>query len=121
MKLSPRMRTICLPALAALVTFGLMAGPIICAAEESGPCPKPYIDTIYPRSAGVGQEIKIRGKRFGTDPGKVLFAPGVEAEIVTWTNRRVWVRVPDGAQTGPVTIVLPCDSVSNGKHITVAD
>ena len=89
------------------------------AEEEGGVCPKPYIKTIFPRAAQPGDQVKIRGRRFGTEQGAVVFTPEVKAEIVNWTIHRIWVIVPEAATTGPVVIRLPCGSESNTQYFTV--
>jgi len=89
------------------------------AEEESEVCPKPYIKTIFPRAAQPGDQVKIRGRRFGTEQGAVVFTPEVEAEIVNWTMHRIWVIVPETATTGSVIVRLPCGSESNMQYFTV--
>jgi len=87
--------------------------------EDEGPCPKPYIKTIFPGAAQPRDQVKIRGRRFGTEEGAVVFTPEVKAEIVNWTTHRIWVIVPEAATTGPVVIRLPCGSESNTQYFTV--
>jgi len=89
------------------------------AEEEGGTCPKPYIKTIFPMAAQPGDQVKIRGRRFGTEQGAVVFTPEVTAEIVNWTIHRIWVIVPEAATTGPVVVRLPCGSESNTQYFTV--
>ena len=89
------------------------------AEEEGGACPKPYIKTIFPMAAQPGDQVKIRGRRFGTEQGAVVFTPEVTAEIVNWTIHRIWVIVPEAATTGAVVIRLPCGSESNTQYFTV--
>jgi len=91
------------------------------AQEQKEPCPEPYINTMVPNAAKPGEEVRIRGRRFKEEAGKVTFSPGVEAEIVTWKNSRIWILVPESATSGPVTVTLPCGSVSNEKHFTVKE
>lgn len=91
------------------------------AEEEQGPCPKPYIKAIFPRAATPGEQVKIRGKRFGTETGEVIFSNGVKAEIVSWTMRIIWVIVPESATSGPVVIRVQCGSESNKHYVTVKE
>jgi len=63
--------------------------------------------------------VQIRGHRFSTEEGVVIFSPGVKAEIVKWTNTKILVIVPESATTGPVTVLLLCGSVSNKQYFTV--
>ena len=87
--------------------------------EEATPCLQPYINTFFPNAGEPGDEVRIRGRRFGLEAGKVTFSPGVEAKIVNWKNSRIWVVVPESAVSGPVTVSVPCGSVSNEKPFIV--
>jgi hypothetical protein len=85
------------------------------------PCPKPYIKIIKPKLAQPGQEIIIRGHRFGEDEksGDVIFPPGLSAaRIIYWRNNRIRVAVPPGAQTGEVVVKTRC-TTSNGEFLKV--
>ena len=87
--------------------------------EAEGPCPKPYIKTISPRAAKPGDEVKIRGRRFGTEKGEVVFNPGAKAEIAEWTFNRIWVIVPEFATSGSVFVRVPCGLESNKEYFEV--
>jgi hypothetical protein len=92
----------------------------LCAAEEEKePCPKPYIDTLNPKAAKPGEKIKIRGNRFSHEEGKVVFSPDVKAEILEWNYKRIWVDVPEGANTGFVFVSAVCGEDSNQVYFTV--
>lgn len=91
------------------------------AEEEKEPCPKPYIKAIFPRAAKPGDQVKIRGRRFGTEPGEVIFSPEVNAEIVKWTSHKIWVIVPASATSGPVVVSVVCGSKSNKHYFTVKE
>ena len=90
------------------------------AEQTQGGCFKPYIDTLYPGGGLDGDQVKVRGKRFGQEKGEVIFNPGIKAEVVSWTNRRINVTVPKGATSGPVTVSVPCGAVSNQKYFAIA-
>ncbi len=89
------------------------------AEEQKEPCLEPYIATIAPSVGKPGDEVRIRGRRFGLNQGEVVFNPDIKAEIVTWRNSRIWVIVPQSAKSGPVKVSVPCGAVSNEKHFTV--
>jgi hypothetical protein len=89
------------------------------AEEEEGPCPKPYIKTIFPRTATPGEQVKIRGRRFGTKTGEVIFSTEAKGEIVNWTIHQILVIVPEAATSGPVAVRVPCGSESNKQYITI--
>ena len=89
------------------------------AEEEEGPCPKPYIKTIFPITAKPGDQLKIRGRRFGTETGEVIFTTEAQGEIVNWTMHRIWVIVPESAASGPIVVRVPCGSESNTQYFTI--
>jgi hypothetical protein len=99
--------------------FGLISPRHAHSQEQKTPCLKPHIDTIVPNAGEPGDEVRIRGLRFGLEAGKVTFSPGVEAKIVNWKNSRIWVVVPESAESGSVTVAVPCGSMSNEKPFTV--
>lgn len=107
--------------LLASLIFGLFFNTALRAEDQEaeGPCPKPYVKTISPRAAKPLATVKIRGNRFGAEPGAVLFAPGIKGTIVSWSYKRIQVQVPADAQTGPVIVSSSCESTSNEVHITL--
>jgi len=82
-------------------------------------CPKPYIKTIYPKTAKQGEKIKIRGNRFGNKKGNVIFSPKINATILKWTNRKIWVIVPKSSESGPLTVSSSCGAISNKVYFTI--
>jgi hypothetical protein len=101
--------------------FGLVSPRHAHSQEQKAPCLEPYISTIVPNTGVPGDKVRIRGRRFGLEAGKVIFSSEVEAKIVDWTNSRIWVVVPESAQSGPVTVSVPCGSVSNEKHFPLKE
>jgi hypothetical protein len=101
------------------------------AEEGAGACPKPFIRSIFPWTARPGDVVTIRGERFGTPRGEVIFTDKVsfplellvgdevEAEIVYWTFQRILVKVPQSAATGAVFIKVHCGAESNKLNFTV--
>jgi hypothetical protein len=72
----------------------------------------PFIESIAPQQARVGDEVTIRGMSFGpsqTAVDRVEFS-GVDAgTVVSWrwshAGGEIRVRVPAGATSGPVTVI----------------
>ncbi len=89
---------------------------------ESSPCPKPYIKLIKPKLAKAGQQITIRGHRFGPEEkkGEVIFPLGLNGKIISWRNSRITVAVPSGAKTGMVVVKTKC-ATSNGEYFKVVE
>ena len=67
-----------------------------------------------------GQEIIIRGHRFGVEEeaGDIIFPPGLVGRIIYWRNNRIRVEVPPGAQTGAVVVKTRC-ATSNGDFLKI--
>jgi hypothetical protein len=88
--------------------------------EDDSPCPTPYIKIIKPKLAQQGQEIIIRGRRFGHEDkqGDVIFPPGLPGRIIYWRNNRIRVEVPLGAVTGQVLVKTDC-ATSNSDFLKV--
>jgi hypothetical protein len=109
-----------LAAVGMLFTAGVL-GPTAAMAqdEEKAPCPTPYIFSTTPRAAKIGDEVAIRGNRFGKEEGVVFFSPGVNAKILSWEYLRISVIVPEGAETGTITITASCGEGSNQKPFTI--
>jgi hypothetical protein len=87
---------------------------------EKEVCPKPYIKLLKPQLAKVGQQIVVRGHRFGDKEkaGEVIFSPGIGGNVISWTNSRITVEVPAGAKTGPVVVQTKC-AESNSEMLKV--
>ena len=83
-------------------------------------CPKPYIKLIKPNLARAGQQVIIRGHRFGDQEkaGEVIFSPGIGGNVIAWTNSRITVEVPAGAKTGPVVVQTTC-AESNSEILKI--
>jgi hypothetical protein len=104
----------------ALATLALVSILLVNIAEsQEEPCPRPYIKVIKLRAGMPGDEVTIRGRRFGTDEGEVYFSPRVKAEVVKWSMHRIYVVVPEAATTGSVIVSLRCGTVSNEHYFTV--
>jgi hypothetical protein len=111
-----------LTVVALLTTFILLKPARAQDKSQPAPCPTPYIKIIKPKLAQPGQEIIIRGHRFGEDEesGDVIFPPGVSGRIIYWRNNRIRVEVPPGAQTGEVVVKTKC-ATSYGEFLKVGN
>ncbi|MEN3002720.1 MAG: hypothetical protein ABDI19_12895 [Armatimonadota bacterium] len=71
------------------------------------PAPAPTVRSVEPEIVGIGGKICLRGVNLGTAQNAVVvFHPGVVAEVVErHTPNEIVVRVPIGAQTGPIQVV----------------
>ncbi|MDQ3700395.1 MAG: hypothetical protein M3442_05680, partial [Chloroflexota bacterium] len=74
---------------------------------------RPVVENTEPGGAQVGQDIIIRGRFFGTEPGQVLFT-GKLAIAQVWSENNIVVTVPQGAVDGNVRVRRPDGIISNG-------
>jgi hypothetical protein len=79
-------------------------------STKEWPCTRCSMKKFSPQTTFVGKKIAIRGEGFGNEPGEVIFSENVKAEIISWSFRRIWVLVPEGAITGTVKVVKNCPS-----------
>ena len=82
----------------------------------------PYLTSISPTQAKVGDRLTLRGGNFGSSRGTgyVFFASKQPSagDYVSWSDRRIVVEVPDGVQSGDVWVVNSTGS-SGRKRLTV--
>jgi hypothetical protein len=90
--------------------------------SDTTPCPKPYIKLIKPGLAKAGQQVIVRGRRFGKErkSGVVVFPPGINGKIILWANNRITAEVPSGAKSGKVIVKTGC-ATSNGDFLKVVE
>ncbi|WP_308756238.1 IPT/TIG domain-containing protein [uncultured Bacteroides sp.] len=83
--------------------------------------PEPVVDEIYPVSGYVASQVAIIGTDFGdrAEAVKVAFG-GVEAEnIISCKNNRIIVEVPEGAQSGSVSLKVWTHTLESIGEYTV--
>ena len=78
----------------------------------------PYLTSIWPTQVKIGDRLTLTGGNFGTTRGTgyVSFASNLRpsaADYESWSNSRIVVEVPDGAQSGNVRV-----TTSNGTSGT---
>lgn len=114
---------------------GLCSGSACTTNEEcsSGACinnqcvDKPRITDFSPKDGRAGTVVQISGRGFGTTPGKVRFANGVEASpaqvclssgVTTWTPYSIMVEVPEGAVNGPIEVEHATNQLKDSSNDT---
>ncbi|MFH1150329.1 MAG: Ig-like domain-containing protein [Actinomycetota bacterium] len=81
----------------------------------------PHLDSIDPTSAHVGDTLELHGTGFTDtreDGDYVSFNGTAGADYLQWSDTLIRARVPVGATTGAVTVVVDGNE-SNGKTLTV--
>ena len=84
----------------------------------------PYLSNVSPVSVRPGDRLTLTGANFRSTRGSgyVLFTPNVRpasSDYVSWSDSRIVVRVPVGAQSGEVKVVATGSQVSGIKRIVV--
>jgi hypothetical protein len=108
--------------LVVMFCVGFLSGNIGCGmlTDCGGDgCLTPEIMSIEPARAAVGQDVVIAGRGFGAAPGAVNFAPGVAARPSSWSDTRIVTAVPDGSETGNLTVRSGCGTTSAGKYFAI--
>ena len=98
---------------------------LVLAAAASHPAlmaqtPAPVIEKLKPTSGPVGTNVKIKGSNFGTSPGSVTFN-GTNAPVnpsSNWESEKIQARVPEGATTGPVVVVVTTAGGQSSNSVT---
>jgi Cysteine-rich secretory protein family len=98
--------------------FGARNGGGGGGGSQPAPAPAlPSISGINPNRAKVGDTVAIDGSAFGGS-GKVMFAGGKAGGVQSWSTTKISVKVPDGAQSGLVTVQNSAGT-SNGIQFQV--
>ncbi len=84
----------------------------------------PYLASVSPSRVKPGDRLTLTGANFRSSRGSsyVLFAPNVRpssSDYVTWSDSRIVVKVPAGAQSGEVKVVVTGSQSSGTKRIIV--
>lgn len=107
----------CVIVLAVLVLC--LSAVTLLAPSAVAQVPVPQIDNLVPSQGPVGTFVLINGSDFGPLlAGNGVFFNGTEAVPLVWQTAFIYTRVPDGATTGPVTVVT-AGGESNGVDFTV--
>lgn len=72
-----------------LVASGLLAASVAFAGSD------PELYKLSKYRGYVGEKVKITGINFGGEKGKVMFDDWTKAEIVSWSKKKIIIRVPD--------------------------
>lgn len=104
------------------VPAGALSGPIIIvsngASSNSFNLSVTNISSITPARGLIGATVTISGTNFGLAPGTVKFNGITAAEIVSWTDSKILVKVPAGSSTGAVSVTVG-GTVHNGFYFEV--
>ena len=84
--------------------------------------PGPFIYSLSPGIASYGDTIIIEGAHFGASQGSgyVTFFDNVTASIISWNDNQIATNIPDGCQSGPVSVTADGGLESDEKIFTLA-
>ena len=64
----------------------------------------PQITKVSPASGSTGKKVTISGSGFGVNQAVVTFFNGIPATVLSWSDTKIAVEVPNGAATGRIRI-----------------
>lgn len=75
---------------------------------ENPSSPKPSISSVSPDSVSSGDVVSIKGNGFGLGQGTSIVKIGgaVVTEFISWTDSQIVVKVPVGALSGSVEVIV---------------
>jgi hypothetical protein len=81
--------------------------PLVVSPQPPAPQPPvpqpPMLTSLSPMQGREGDTVALVGQNFGAVPGSVSFG-GLTAPLVSWSDTRVEVQVPNGAASGWVSL-----------------
>jgi len=82
---------------------------------------EPSISSFSPTSGTVGTSVTIDGQNFATSASgnTVTFSGGAEATVNSASGTQLEVTVPDGAETGPISVAVGSASATSSSDFTV--
>src|SRR5579871_2040029 len=98
--------------------LGMYEAGTIFVLDAGLPPPKPQLGVINPSAAAVGQRILLWGRNL-LGATAVSFNGTPAANFGVPSNQGIWVAVPPGATTGPVTVTTPNGSFTTSDSFTV--
>lgn len=82
------------------------------------PKPQPVISLFSPKSGVVGQKVLLWGRNLLGATAVSFHGTGATSFVVA-SGQGVWVQVPSGATTGPITVTTPNGSYTTTQSFTV--
>jgi len=83
------------------------------------PTPEPTVSSVSPTNAGWGDSVTINGSGFGATQGtsQAYFNGVPAASITSWSDSQIVAAVPNGAASGPATVVV--NGVGSNSNVTI--
>jgi hypothetical protein len=82
----------------------------------------PFISKVEPSSGRVGNNVSIVGGNFSKNPQENhVFFNGIKAEIHVGIDEEMIVRVPAGATTGTISVLVPGHDTVHGPEFMIEE
>jgi len=102
----------------AAANAGTYQGGTIFSLDLGLPKPLPRISYIGPKSGDAGDTVLLFGSNlFSTSAVSFNGTPATSFEVPS--SQGVWVKVPTGATTGPITLTTPAGTVTTMEIFTI--
>jgi len=85
---------------------GTYGGGTICALDAGLPPPKPSVGLFTPQSGASGQQVLVWGRSL-LGASSVSFNGTPAPEMHVASDQGIWVNVPLGATSGPISVTTP--------------
>jgi hypothetical protein len=87
---------------------------------KTAPSPKPVVGSVAPSSGAPGTQVTVTGSNFGSSQGSsTVTVGGVAAQVVSWSNTKIVIVVPDGTEGGAVVVTTDQGGSNTDKDFTV--
>jgi hypothetical protein len=81
---------------------------------------KPIVDKVDPPSGQEGQAVTVTGSNFGgTQGSSTVTIDGLTAEVVSWSDTRIVIKVPPGASSGAVVVTTGQGGSNTNRTFTL--
>lgn len=91
---------------------GTYGGGTVFVLDAGLPPPKPLISLLLPQAGSPGQQILLWGRSL-LGATSVVFNGAAATHFKVASSQGIWVNVPAGATTGPISVTTP-----NGTYVT---
>ena len=82
--------------------------------------PVPVVSSVSPSSGPPGTQVTISGSNFGSSQGSsTVTIGGQPAQVVSWSDTKIVVTVPEGTNGGPVVVTTAQGGSNTNKDFTV--
>ncbi len=86
----------------------------------TAPLPEPKVNSVSPSWGPPGTRVTVKGADFGDERGSsTITVGGVRAQVVSWSDDRIVIIVPDGSPGGAVVVTTRAGGSNTDKDFAV--